>query len=71
MRASKVGEGTGARQRLVTMRLSGDEHAVLVAAAACAAVPVARLARMLVRYGLEQLDRRDPGIERAIKVSRD
>jgi len=59
------------RSRLVSIRITADEHGVLAAAATCAGMPVARLARVLLEFGLAQLERGNPELDRAIKVSRD
>lgn len=67
-------QGTAERKamsRLVSIRVTADEHGVLEAAATCAGMPVARLARVLLKFGLAQLDRANPELDRAIKVSRD
>jgi hypothetical protein len=56
---------------LLTVRLAPEELATLAATARRNRLPADVLARVLITYGLGQLERGDKAIERAIKGSRD
>lgn len=71
MRANHGPAERAPRSRLVSIRLTGDEHRVLGEAASRAEIPPARLARVLLLFGLGELERAEPRLDRAIKVSRD
>jgi len=57
--------------RAVTVRVGAEEWTTLQAAAAEAGVPASRVARVLLRHGIEALRGGDAGITRAVKSSRD
>lgn len=57
--------------RAVTVRVGAEEWTALQAAAAEVGVPAARVARALLRHGLDALRGGDAGIIRAVKSSRD
>ena len=69
--ASKRAMDRGPQTHLVTVRLAAEDHGALVAAAEGAAIPTARLVRVLVRYGLAELARGNQDLERAVKTRRD
>ncbi len=56
---------------MVAVRLDAKTRAALTAAARRAKVPVARLARVLIAFGLAKLKQGNAEIERAVKGSRD
>ena len=74
---------TRGKAKVVAVRLDAETHAALATAAKRAKVPVARLARVLVSYGLAKLKQgsteigravkgsRDASVQRAVKISRD
>jgi hypothetical protein len=67
-------KGTAERRRrstLVSIRMTVEEHGVLASAAGCAGMPVTRLARIVLQFGLGELLRGNPEIDRTIKDSRD
>ncbi|HNX49759.1 MAG TPA: hypothetical protein PLS53_02370 [Thermoanaerobaculaceae bacterium] len=55
----------------MTVRVGAEEWTTLQAAAAEAGVPASRVARVLLRHGIEALRGGDAGITRAVKSSRD
>jgi len=70
-RSTDAGRARAARNVVASVRMSDLEHSALTAAAAKAGVPVAELARVLIRFGLAELKRGNGDLDRAIKTSRD
>ena len=64
-------KSTRGKAKVVAVRLDAQAHAALAGAAKRAKVPVARLARVLIAFGLAKLARGNAEIEQAIKGSRD
>ncbi len=64
-------KSTRGTAKVVAVRMDAKAHAALAAAAGRAKVPVARLARVLIAFGLAKLARGNAEIERALKGSRD
>ena len=56
---------------MLTVRMSTGEDGRLAGVAKTAKIPVATLARILIGFGLDQLARGNPELDRAIKTSRD
>lgn len=59
------------RTQAVTTRLSAEVRTRLTATAQDAGISMARLTQVLINFGLDQLARGNPELDRAIKTSRD
>jgi hypothetical protein len=64
-------KSTRGNAKVVAVRMDPKAHAALAGAAKRAKVPVARLARVLIAFGLAKLKQGNTEIERALKGSRD
>lgn len=62
--------GKGAT-RAVTVRMPESQWAALAALATQVALPPGTVARVLLGYAIAAMQRGDPGIERAVRSSRD
>lgn len=63
--------GRDRKSRLVSVRMSLDDYVKLGRAARAAEIPIARLSRVLICFGLTELARGNEELERAVKIARD
>ena len=70
-RATDADSTHAARVVVASIRMSDLEHGALAAAAVRAGMPAARLARLLIDFGIAELNCGNQDLERAIKTSRD